>query len=1205
MLSRFLAGFSLVVVLGFAAPLVPSAQDQQAIDLFAPAPAGLVPSSMAALDRADTVAARVTALNPAAFDAERLRIELFGGMSVVAERRVVDAPASGARVWDGTIPGSPMSSVTLVQAEGVVQGSIRTLDATFSIAPVAGNGLYALRQVDTSRLRPELPPREAPTPDLAADLESPQLDNGTTFDLLVVYNQAARTAAGGEANIRARIALGVAEANTAFANSHVIPRLRLVGTEFVDYAQSTNMVVDLERLTSTVDGPLDAVHARRDALGADMVQLIVGPETNACGIGWLMRTLSPGFAANAFSVTASDCISPNYTLAHELGHNMGSHHAPEDLVDPSETALFPYSFGYKQPQHVFRTVMAYDCPVSCPRVLNFSNPNVLRNGRATGTAVKHDNARSINNARLTVANWRAALDAAPPTISGIGPQATDEDTPSAAIPFTIGDPDTAFPFLSVTATSSNTTLVPNTPAALTLSGSQASRTLVITPAADLSGESTITVTVSDSSSAVSTSFVLTVNPVNDAPVVSLNPALAIVGQGVVAETIVTVTDVDSVGPTLFLSATSDDQSLLTNGAIVITPTASTATSRTFRATMTPVAGQHGSATVSFVANDFGVAGTTLRTFPLTVHARPTVSPIDAQEMTEDTSLTVPFTVGDPDTPVASLSISAVSSDASLVSTEGLVLGGSGSSRSLTITPHANAHGSAEIALLVGDGTQTVERTFTLTVTPVNDLPLFHASTATSVTAVNGVATTFYVTVTDVDSDPMALDVSGVASDPALVPSIVVAPGAATASSRQFAVTLTSAPAGTGSTTLHLTATDAQTGSTTRAIALAVVSTPVAPDPPIDLAGSVSGARVTLTWFAAPTGAPPTRYSVELGTAAGTTTLPTQETTAPVTTLGLDLPDGLYFVRVRGVNGAGSSAPSGEAVVAVGAAALLPGPPAHFTVTTFRTSATLSWSPSSVGQPASSYIIDAGSAPGLGNLAQLVTTGPATTFVVPFVPPGTYFVRVRGRNALGVGAPSQDVSIAMGPTGVCHALAGPPVLLTPVVVGNSVTLSWNASTTGGPAESYVIRAGSAPGLSDLAVLDTGSSGTSFAATAPNGAYYVRVAGYNPCGLGPASNEVSFTLGPQLPGAPSGLQATVAPDRRVTLTWTAPASGGVATAYLVAAGSAPGLSNLAVISTGGTSTTYAVVAPPGTYYVRVRAINGAGLGPPSNEIVVVVP
>src|SRR5690606_8758840 len=79
---------------------------------------------------------------------------------------------------------------------------------------------------------------------------------------------------------------------------------------------------------------------------------------------------------------------------------------------------------------------------------------------------------SINSARVTIANWRPAADIEPPTISAIGPTTILEDTPSAPVGFTIGDPDTAAVSLTVKAASSNPAVVPNTPAALALAGSR-------------------------------------------------------------------------------------------------------------------------------------------------------------------------------------------------------------------------------------------------------------------------------------------------------------------------------------------------------------------------------------------------------------------------------------------------------------------------------------------------------------------------------------------------------------------------------------------------------------------------------------------------------------------------------------------------------------------------------------------------------------
>jgi hypothetical protein len=85
----------------------------------------------------------------------------------------------------------------------------------------------------------------------------------------------------------------------------------------------------------------------------------------------------------------------------------------------------------------------------------------------------------------------------------------------------------------------------------------------------------------------------------------------------------------------------------------------------------------------------------------------------------------------------------------------------------------------------------------------------------------------------------------------------------------------------------------------------------------------------------------------------------------------------------------------------------------------------------------------------------------------------------------------------------------------------------------------------------------------------------------------------------PAAPAGFGATV-DGARVTLTWH-PSSE--ATHYEVDAGSAPGLRNLARYVTGDTSLIASGV-PPGTYYVRVRALNYAGKGAYAAELRITV-
>ncbi len=134
---------------------------------------------------------------------------------------------------------------------------------------------------------------------------------------------------------------------------------------------------------------------------------------------------------------------------------------------------------------------------------------------------------SVSRATLTMAesgvvgppDTRPQIDyslvspSAPPTISNVINQTTDEDTATAPIPFIIGDPDTPVTSLTVTATSSDTTLVPN--ANIVIAGTDANRTVTITPALNWSGTATITLTVSDGALSSVDTFNVLVNEDTD------------------------------------------------------------------------------------------------------------------------------------------------------------------------------------------------------------------------------------------------------------------------------------------------------------------------------------------------------------------------------------------------------------------------------------------------------------------------------------------------------------------------------------------------------------------------------------------------------------------------------------------------------------------------------------------------------------------
>lgn len=102
---------------------------------------------------------------------------------------------------------------------------------------------------------------------------------------------------------------------------------------------------------------------------------------------------------------------------------------------------------------------------------------------------------------------------------------------------------------------------------------------------------------------------------------------------------------------------------------------------------------------------------------------PHISTIADQLFDEDSAQVVSFRVSDGDTPLDNLILNVSSSNATLFTSGGLVLGGSGRDRTLTLTPTANAFGSTVITLTVSDGTTTTSSTFQVDVVPVNDTPV--------------------------------------------------------------------------------------------------------------------------------------------------------------------------------------------------------------------------------------------------------------------------------------------------------------------------------------------------------------------------------------------------------------------------------------------------------------------------------------------------
>ena len=263
---------------------------------------------------------------------------------------------------------------------------------------------------------------------------------------------------------------------------------------------------------------------------------------------------------------------------------------------------------------------------------------------------------------------------------------------------------------------------------------------------------------------------------------------------------------------------------------------------------------------------------------------------------------------------------------------------------------------------------------------------------------------------------------------------------------------------------------------------------------------------------------------------------------------------------------------------------------------------IEWGPPLHGADPRFYVIDVGASPGASDIANGFPVGADTFFDASGVPPGTYYVRIRAVSAGGVGPASDEVELVVGPNG-CAARPEAPTDLDAVVNGGTVTVTWTESVTPGVTGYRIVANPFGAGAYFTTLVPAGT--TTVSAPAPPGVFVVRVRAVSACGVSAASNEVVLGIGGVLmpPGEPEDVAAVVN-GTAVTFTWAAPLTGGPAAGYVVEAGSGPGLDDLARAPVAGVSVT-APNVPPGTYFVRVRAVNGAGIGAASAELQVVVP
>ncbi|MEA1938762.1 MAG: hypothetical protein U9N14_06700, partial [Pseudomonadota bacterium] len=162
---------------------------------------------------------------------------------------------------------------------------------------------------------------------------------------------------------------------------------------------------------------------------------------------------------------------------------------------------------------------------------------------------------------------------------------------------------------------------------------------------------------------------------------------------------------------LILTKASSNETLVPPANIVLSTGADPA-NRRVRVTL--AAGQTGYADITLTVSDGDK--TAEEVFRITANTAPTIGTLDDQIIDMDSNTgAMAFSIGDAETGVDDLTLTKSSSNETLVSLSGIVFGGSGASRNVTVTPATGQTGSVEIIIGVSDGEMTATDPFTLTV----------------------------------------------------------------------------------------------------------------------------------------------------------------------------------------------------------------------------------------------------------------------------------------------------------------------------------------------------------------------------------------------------------------------------------------------------------------------------------------------------------
>jgi metallopeptidase family M12-like protein len=338
----------------------------------------------------------------------------------VTVRRIKASTTDRGSTWRGTVEETGESAVLMWWKDGHLSGVFGYKGHIYTIVDMGGE-VHAVVETDPQRM----PPDHAPTSDAArapgdrgtnapskptstaadlppadvkpfAEAERRALEaKDITIDLMILYTK--RAASRYIRDPADLTALAVEQANDTFRNSGINNvNLRLVHSQMVDYDETSGDQFDhLYRMVDGV-GPFKGIRKLRDEKRADIVGLVL-EDPSGCGLS----TRVGADADEAYFVVHHSCAAITISIAHEIGHILGTRH--DRGIDPTNS---PFAYGHGHVNGKWRDIMSYQQGCGgCPRIPFWSNPRVLYRGEPTGTLVE-DNARVILEQAERVSKFR-------------------------------------------------------------------------------------------------------------------------------------------------------------------------------------------------------------------------------------------------------------------------------------------------------------------------------------------------------------------------------------------------------------------------------------------------------------------------------------------------------------------------------------------------------------------------------------------------------------------------------------------------------------------------------------------------------------------------------------------------------------------------------------------------------------------------------